>query len=94
MKHRGGTIYLRAKVGGKVILRTLKTSDLRIGNLSRDARLGKLRQEAGREPPELLRVAPLMNLTQTRRNSGSRQLRGAAGYIETADAIPSGAGGD
>src|SRR5687767_2992762 len=50
VRHVGGTIYLRAKVAGKVIRVSLQTSDLRIAKIKRDDRLGGLRQAAVRNP--------------------------------------------
>lgn len=46
VKHSGGTIYLRAKVHGKVIRVSLETTDLRIAKIKRDDRLSKLRAAA------------------------------------------------
>lgn len=46
VKHSAGTYYLRAKVGGKVIRESLKTKDLRIAKLKRDARLQAIRGAA------------------------------------------------
>jgi integrase len=46
VRHTGGTIYLRAWIGGKAIRRSLGTSDLRIAKLGRDALLAKLRTVA------------------------------------------------
>ena len=43
MKHVGGTIYLRAKVAGKVIRVSLETKDIRIAKIKRDDRLSKMR---------------------------------------------------
>jgi len=37
VRHRAGTIYLRAKVGGKVIRESLRVDDLRIAKLKRRA---------------------------------------------------------
>ncbi len=46
VRHWSGTIYLRAKVGGKSIRISLDTSDLRIAKIKRDERLENLRQAA------------------------------------------------
>jgi integrase len=46
VRYQGGTIYLRAKVHGKVIRVSLETSDLRIAKIKRDDRLSKLRAAA------------------------------------------------
>lgn len=46
VRHRGGTIYLRAKVAGKIIRQTLATTDLRIAKLKRDDMLAALRGAA------------------------------------------------
>ncbi len=43
MIHVGGTVYLRAKVGGKVIRKSIETSELRIATPKRDATLSDLR---------------------------------------------------
>lgn len=54
VKHQSGTIYLRAKVKGKVIRVSLEVTDLRIAKLKRDDRLASLRTAAekaeGRAP--------------------------------------------
>lgn len=42
VRWNGGTIYLRKKVGGKLIRHSLETSDLRIAKLKRDQFLNKL----------------------------------------------------
>ncbi len=48
VQHRGGTIYLRAKIPGKKgpVKLSLETPDLRIAKIARDARLEKLRAAA------------------------------------------------
>jgi integrase len=46
VRWNGGTIYLRAKVAGKVCRVSLKTSDLRIAKLKREAKLAELRRLA------------------------------------------------
>lgn len=46
VKHVGGTVYLRAKVKGKVIKVSLQTNDLRIAKLKRDERLAGMRAAA------------------------------------------------
>ena len=46
VRHRGGTIYLRAKVHGKVIRVSLGTEDLRIAKIARDDRLAAMRGAA------------------------------------------------
>ncbi|MCF7675352.1 MAG: site-specific integrase [Akkermansiaceae bacterium] len=46
VRYRGGTIYLRAKVGGKVVRKSLGTADVRIAKIKRDAELEKLRAAA------------------------------------------------
>jgi integrase len=46
VRWNGGTIYLRAKVGGKVRRVSLKTSDLRIAKLKRETKLAQLRRAA------------------------------------------------
>ncbi|WP_193211423.1 tyrosine-type recombinase/integrase [Luteolibacter marinus] len=43
VQHSSGTYYLQAKVGGKKIRRSLKTKDLRIAKIKRDAALAPLR---------------------------------------------------
>ena len=46
VRHSGGSYYLRAKVGGKVIRESLRTSDLRIAKIKRNERLIALRGSA------------------------------------------------
>lgn len=46
VRHEGGTIYLRAKVSGKVIRVSLETEDLRIAKMKRDARLSAIRKKS------------------------------------------------
>jgi hypothetical protein len=46
VRHAGGTIYLRAKVKGKVIRVSLNTSDIRIAKIARDHRLQGIRAAA------------------------------------------------
>jgi len=46
VRHRGGTVYLRAKVAGKTIRKSLETSDLRIAKLKRDQLLEEPRKAA------------------------------------------------
>jgi integrase len=48
VRHRAGTYYLRAKVGGKVIRESLRTRDMTTAKLRRDARLADLRRTAAR----------------------------------------------
>lgn len=48
VRHRAGTFYLRAKVGGKVIRESLRTRDLTSAKLKRDVRLNDLRVAAAR----------------------------------------------
>ena len=38
MKHQGGTIYVRAKVAGKVIRQSIETKNLRIATMKRERR--------------------------------------------------------
>jgi integrase len=45
-RHKGGTIYLRAWVAGKVIRVSLETKDLRLAKIARDAKLDLLRAAA------------------------------------------------
>ncbi len=52
VRHRGGTYYLRAWVGGKVIRISLETKDLRIAKLKRDTELDAQRQKAAKKLPE------------------------------------------
>lgn len=44
VRHSGGTIYLRGRVDGKPIRVSLKTKDLRIAKIARDAKLEQLRE--------------------------------------------------
>lgn len=46
VRHKAGTIYLRAKVAGKVQRRSLGTDDLRIAKIKRDEILAALRKQA------------------------------------------------
>lgn len=46
VRHAGGTIYLRGRVGGKPIRVSLGTNDLRIAKIARDAKLDALRDAA------------------------------------------------
>lgn len=46
VRHQGGTIYLRAKVAGKVIRVSLDTKDLRIAKIKRDEELERVRKAA------------------------------------------------
>lgn len=46
VRHSGGSYYLRAKVGGKIIRESLRTSDLRIAKIKRNERLIALRGSA------------------------------------------------
>lgn len=46
VRHSGGTIYLRGRVGGKPIRISLETEDLRIAKIARDATLDRLRGAA------------------------------------------------
>lgn len=46
VKHKGGTIYLRASVAGKIKRISLRTSDLRIAKLKRDDLLDSMRKSA------------------------------------------------
>ena len=47
VRHVSGGYYLRAKIAGKIIRRSLQTSSLKIAKLKRDPLLLKLRAEAG-----------------------------------------------
>lgn len=46
VRYQGGTIYLRAKVAGKVIRVSLETTDLRTAKRKRDLKIEQLRKEA------------------------------------------------
>lgn len=46
VRYQAGTIYLRARVAGKIVRQSLGTSDLRIAKLKRDATLARLRDAA------------------------------------------------
>jgi len=46
VRHPAGTIYLRAKIGGKVVRTSLQTSDLRTAKRKRDIHLEDLRHAA------------------------------------------------
>ena len=63
VRHKGGTYYLRAKVNGKIIRRSLRTSDLRIAKLKRDSELASQRTAAAREDSKSIRtVGDAINL--------------------------------
>ncbi len=46
VRHQGGTIYLRLKVAGKIIRRSLETSDLPTARTKRDAEAKRIRKTA------------------------------------------------
>lgn len=46
VRYNGGTIYLRAKVAGKIERHSLKTSDLKLAKIKRDTKLAELRRGA------------------------------------------------
>ena len=50
VRHRGGKIYLRAKVNGKVIRISLGITDLRIAKIMRDDRLAGIRKATVKNP--------------------------------------------
>lgn len=50
VRHKGGGIYLRAKVGGKIKRISLDTKDLRIAKLKRDEAVANLRKAAASAP--------------------------------------------
>jgi hypothetical protein len=52
VRHPAGKIYLQAKVGGKVIRKSLMTTDLRLAKLKRDDELAKMRKDAEKSPDE------------------------------------------
>jgi len=56
VKHANGTYYLRAKVLGKVVKKSLKTKELRIAKIKRDDLLGKERSAATARKPGLVRT--------------------------------------
>lgn len=56
MRHANGTYYLRAKILGKVIRVSLKTSNLRIAKIKRDERLAAERSKATARKPGAVRT--------------------------------------
>lgn len=58
VRHQSGTIYVRAKVAGKVIRLSLRTSDLRIAKIKRDAELERLRKEA-KAPNDISKISTI-----------------------------------
>lgn len=46
VKHANGTYYARAKAGGKIIRKSLKTRDLRIAKIKRDEEMKAIRARA------------------------------------------------
>lgn len=66
VRHRSGTIYVRAKVAGKVIRASLQTKDLRIAKLKRDTRLQELRAAAAAalSPAACKTLGDAINLAQ------------------------------
>ena len=46
VKHANGTYYARAKAGGKIIRKSLKTRDLRIEKIKRDEEMKAIRAGA------------------------------------------------
>lgn len=47
VRHKNGNYYLRAKVAGKIIRRSLRTDTLRIAKIKRDSLVAQLRLKAG-----------------------------------------------
>ena len=66
VRHKSGTIYLRAKIAGKVVRRTLKTSDLRIAKLKRDAEVERLRAASVAKPSEVTSIGDALDLVANR----------------------------
>lgn len=58
-----GTFYIRAKVNGKVIRRSLKTKSLRPAKLARDKVLAELRLQAGKSG-EIVSAADAIDMTR------------------------------
>lgn len=56
VRHRGGTIYLRASVAGKIKRISLRTDDLRIAKLKRDDLLDSMRKNASAAAGELEKI--------------------------------------
>ena len=76
VKHKPtGTFYIRAKVAGKVIRRSLDTKTLRVAKLRRDTMLGDLRVRSGK-------------FTRTRSLSRYGALRGEPGKGVQHHAMP------
>lgn len=66
VQHKGGTIYLRAKVAGKVVRKSLRTSKLRIAKMKRDAEVDKLREAATAAPSEVVTLGDALELVAKR----------------------------
>lgn len=72
VRHRGGTYYLNAKVGGKKIRRSLETADLRIAKIKRDNVLGPLRSVATASPGDVRTVGDALELVGKRMASNPK----------------------
>lgn len=66
VRHRSGNYYLRAKVGGKIVRRSLKTDRLKVAKIKRDAMLAELRSAAVAEPSQVRTLGDALNLVASR----------------------------
>ena len=66
VRHKAGTIYLRAKVAGKVQRRSLGTDDLRVAKIKRDEILAGLRKQAEASSSKARSLGDIINLVGDR----------------------------
>lgn len=62
VRHPGVTIYLRAKIGGKKVRKSLETADLRQAKRKRDAMLDDLRHADALGGENIATLADALNL--------------------------------
>lgn len=77
VRYQGGSIYLRAKVAGKIKQVSLKTSDLRMAKLKRDALLDGMRKAAASTSGDKIRTLGDAIDTMERRMSQRPDIRPA-----------------
>lgn len=88
VRYQGGTIYLRARVAGKIKQVSLKTEDIRIAKLKRDQMLAGLRKAAKVSSGENVRTIGDAITLLSSRVVGSPELKPAtAGYYREMIAI-------
>ena len=66
VRHPGGNIYLRAKVNGKVVRKSLHTADIRTAKRKRDAELEKIRHAASLGDDHIDTLAKALALEKAR----------------------------